>query len=290
MDGRMPAIIDLDAEAAKLTMFRGRTPQTTFAERKGSAARLASYRDGMLLIGRSAGTGHWETHPEDELVRVLDGATTLDIVEQTGPQSYALAAGMLTVVPRGAWHRFHSATGATTMSATIPGDHIDLDVDDPRTVEPTPGLNHATTSARKIECKPPSLIDLAAELAKLTVFRRTPQSTAADRKGSVARLASYRDGLLLAIKASGKDHWERHLTGDELVHILDGSATLEIVCDDGPPQSYALRAGTVAVIPQGAWHRVLSAQGATQMAVTPFPGEHIELDVDDPRTAERKPA
>jgi len=35
--------------------------------------------------------------------------------------------------------------------------------------------------------------------------------------------------LLLAIKASGKDHWERHLTGDELVHVLDGSATLEIV-------------------------------------------------------------
>jgi hypothetical protein len=26
------------------------------------------------------------------------------------------------------------------------------------------------------------------------------------------------------------------------------------------------------------------------MAVTPFPGETIELDVDDPRTAERKPA
>jgi len=26
------------------------------------------------------------------------------------------------------------------------------------------------------------------------------------------------------------------------------------------------------------------------MAVTPFPGETIELDVDDPRTVERKPA
>ena len=55
------------------------------------------------------------------------------------------------------------------------------------------------------------------------------------RKGSVARLASYRDGLLLALKSAGTDHWERHLTGDELVHVLDGSTTLEIVCDDGPP-------------------------------------------------------
>jgi hypothetical protein len=97
----------------------------------------------------------------------------------------------------------------------------------------------------------PSIIDLNAELAKLKMFRRTPGSTAADRKGSVARLASYRDGLLLAIKASGKDHWERHLTGDELIHILDGTATLEIVCDDGPLRSFELHAGMIAVISAG---------------------------------------
>lgn len=138
--------------------------------------------------------------------------------------------------------------------------------------------------------KAPSIVDLNAELAKLTMFQRTPASTAEDRKGSVANMATYRDGLLLAIKASGKDHWERHLAGDELVYIIDGSATLEIVCDDGPPQSFALSAGAVAVIPQGAWHRLLSSEGATQMAVTPFPGETLEVDVDDPRTIERKGA
>ena len=143
---------------------------------------------------------------------------------------------------------------------------------------------------REMESRTPSIIDLNAELAKLTMFRRTPQSTRADAKGSVARLASYRDGLLLAIKSSGTDHWERHLTGDELVHILDGTATLEIVCDDGPPKSFVLRAGMVAVIPQGAWHRFHSSEGATQMAATPFPGEHVELDVDDPRTVEHKSA
>jgi mannose-6-phosphate isomerase-like protein (cupin superfamily) len=143
---------------------------------------------------------------------------------------------------------------------------------------------------REMESRMPSIIDLDAELAKLTMFRRTPQSTRADTKGSVARLASYRDGLLLAIKSSGTDHWERHLTGDELVHILDGTATLEIVRDDGPPKSFALRAGMIAVIPQGAWHRLLSSEDATQVAATPFPGETIALDVDDPRTLEPKPA
>ena len=284
METRKPVIIDLNAEAAKLKMFRGLTPRTQRAERKGSATQLARYRDGLLLLGKSAGTSHWETHPEDELVCVLEGTATLDIVQGDGPRSFALGAQMIAVVPTGVWHRFRSTDGKTAMSATIPGDHIELDVDDPRPHVREPSVERPPASGS------PSIVDLNAELAKLTMFRRTPQSTAADRKGSVANLATFRDGLLLAIKASGRDHWERHLAGDELVHILDGSATLEIVCDDGPPQSFTLRTGMVAVIPQGAWHRLLSGEGATQMAVTPFPGETLEIDVDDPRTAARKPA
>ena len=47
-----------------------------------------------------------------------------------------------------------------------------------------------------MESRMPSIIDLSAELAKLTMFQRTPQSTREETKGSVARLASYRDGLL----------------------------------------------------------------------------------------------
>jgi hypothetical protein len=46
----------------------------------------------------------------------------------------------------------------------------------------------------------------------------------------------------------------------------------------------------IAVNPQGAWHRFQSSEGVTLMAATPFPGEVIELDVDDPRTVERKSA
>jgi len=45
---------------------------------------------------------------------------------------------MIVVVPQGAWHRVHSAGGGTTFSATLPGDHLDLDVNDPREVELKP--------------------------------------------------------------------------------------------------------------------------------------------------------
>jgi mannose-6-phosphate isomerase-like protein (cupin superfamily) len=282
MECKTPSIIDLNAELAKLTMFRGLTPRTMRAERQGSATLLGSYRDGILFAGKNAGTSHWEDHAQDELVHVLDGTKILDIVCDDGPpKSFVLRAGMIAVVPQGAWHRFRSAEGGTTWSATLPGDHIELDVDDPRTAEPKKVITSGT----------PSIIDLDAELAKLTVFRgRTPQSTMTDRKGSGARLASYRDGGLSITKFAGKGHWEAHLAGDELIHVLDGAATLEIVCDDGPPQSFALRAGMIAVNPQGAWHRFQSSEGVTLMAATPFPSEVIELDVDDPRTVAHKPA
>jgi mannose-6-phosphate isomerase-like protein (cupin superfamily) len=288
MESRTPSIIDLNAEVAKLTMFR-RTPQSTREETKGSVARLAAYRDGLLLAIKASGKDYWERNlTGDELIHILDGAATLEIVCEDGPpRSFELRAGMIVVIPQGAWHRALSSEGKTEMTATpFPGDHIELDVDDPRTVEHKP----ARAIAEDIGAKLPSIIDLNAELAKLTMFRgRTPQSTMADRKGSGARLASYRDGGLFATKFAGKGHWESHLAGDELIHILDGTATVEIVSEDRP-RSFALRAGMLAVIPQSTWHRFHSPEGVTLMTATPSPSEVIELDVDDPRTVERKPA
>ena len=281
MQSRTPTIVDLNAELAKLAIFRGLTPWTTREERRGSATLLGPYRDGILFAGKNAGTSHWEDHAEDELVHVLDGTKILDIVCDGGPpKSFEVHAGMIAIVPKGAWHRFRCAEGGTTWSATLPGDHIESDVDDPRTAEPE----------KVIAAGRPTIIDLNAELAKLTMFRgRTPQSTIGDRKGSAARLASYRDGGLSITKFAGKGHWEAHLAGDELIYVLDGTSTLEIVCDDGPPKSFALSAGMIAVNPQGAWHRFQSSEGVTLLAATPLPGDVIELDVDDPRTVGRKP-
>ena len=274
------SIIDLDEELAKLTMFRGLTPQTTFAERRGSGAILGPYREGILFIGKVAGTTHWETHPEEEMVHVVDGAKTLDIVCGDGPpQSFVLRAGMIAVVPAGVWHRFRSPEGGATFSATSPGDHIELDVEDPRTAAP----GEVITSGA------PAIVDLNAEVAKLTMFRgRTPRSTMADRQGSAVRLAAYRDGVLSATKFAGQGHWERHIA-DELIHVLDGAATLDVAGGEGP-RSLALRAGSVTVIPQGTWHRFRADGGVTLMTATPLPSEVIEDDVDDPRTVERAPA
>jgi mannose-6-phosphate isomerase-like protein (cupin superfamily) len=277
----MPSVIDLDAELAKLTMFR-RTPHSTREETKGSVSRLASYRDGLLLALKSAGTDHWERHlTGDELVHVLDGSTTLEIVCDDGPpKSFTLGAGMIAVIPPRAWHRSHSE-GNTHLGLTpFPGEHVERDTDDPR---------RDRTPEEETERRAPEIVDLNVEVAKLTMFQgRTPRSTMADRQGSAARLASYRDGALTATKFAGKGHWEKHIA-DELIHILDGMATLDVAAagEDGP-QSLALRAGMMTVIPAGTWHRFRSAEGVTLMTATPFPSETIEDDLDDPRMVESK--
>ena len=99
----MITIIDLKAELGKLNMLRGRRPETTEAERKGSGAfaTLSPFRDGNIFSAKFSGDGAWERHPNgDELVQVVDGSTTLHIMTEDGPQSYALSAGMVVIVLR----------------------------------------------------------------------------------------------------------------------------------------------------------------------------------------------
>jgi hypothetical protein len=62
----MLAITNLNAELAKLKILRGRTPQTSAAEREESQsfARLMPYRDGTIFVTKFAGTGNWERHPK----------------------------------------------------------------------------------------------------------------------------------------------------------------------------------------------------------------------------------
>ncbi|HVH80033.1 MAG TPA: cupin domain-containing protein [Stellaceae bacterium] len=131
-----------------------------------------------------------------------------------------------------------------------------------------------------------TVINLNAELNKLKMLNgRTPQMTSADRLGTSSELGPYRDGGLFTSKFSGLGAWERHPNGDELVHILDGAATLELAVKGEPLRFIQVTAGTVAVVPQGAWHRFRSPKGVTLMTATPRPTDHIRTDTDDPWSA-----
>ncbi|HYM72098.1 MAG TPA: cupin domain-containing protein [Stellaceae bacterium] len=132
----MIAIVDLNAEFAKLTMLEGRTPDMPAEKREGAFARLAPYRDGAIFTAKFAGNAAWERHPQgDEIVQIVDGATTLHLMTEDGLQSLELRAGMMAIVPQNMWHRFESPDGVALMTATPqPTEHLTVDVDDPRTV------------------------------------------------------------------------------------------------------------------------------------------------------------
>jgi quercetin dioxygenase-like cupin family protein len=132
----MITIFDLKAEFAKLTMLRHRTPTSSEADREGAFGRLAPYRDGAIFSAKFAGTSAWERHPQgDEIVQVVEGATTLHLMTAEGRQSVALSAGMMVIVPQNAWHQFEAPDGVCVMTATPqPTEHVRVDVEDPRTV------------------------------------------------------------------------------------------------------------------------------------------------------------
>jgi len=132
----MVAVIDLKAEFARLKMLKGRTPTTPAAEREGAFARLAPYRDGAIFTAKFSGTSAWERHPQgDEIVQIVDGATTLHLMTAEGRQSMALRAGMVAIVPQNTWHQFEAPDGVCVMTATPqPTEHLRVDVEDPRTM------------------------------------------------------------------------------------------------------------------------------------------------------------
>ena len=134
----MVTIVDLKAEMGKLSMLQGRRPDMLEAERKesGAFATLTPFRDGNIFSAKFSGNGAWERHPNgDELVQVVEGTTTLHIMTDEGPQTHALKAGMLVIVPQGMWHRFEAPDGVCLMTATPkPTEHLTVDVEDPRTL------------------------------------------------------------------------------------------------------------------------------------------------------------
>jgi len=126
--------VDIQAELAGRPVLHGRGKETTDAEAKAAFATLAPFRDGSIFAGSFSGDSPWERHQNgDELVHILDGATTLTIMTDNGPQSFEMRKGMMIVVPQGHWHRFHAPEQVTVLTATPqPTDHTFAA--DPRTV------------------------------------------------------------------------------------------------------------------------------------------------------------
>jgi quercetin dioxygenase-like cupin family protein len=82
-------------------------------------------------------------------------------------------------------------------------------------------------------------------------------------------------------RLSERSHWERHPSGDELLHVLGGELEITTLMPAGELHS-TVRAGSLFLCPQGLWHRLLPRSPVTLLFATPGEGtEHSEAD--DPR-------
>ncbi len=119
----MTEAIDINATLATLKFLEGRT---RFSDTEGTFARVAEYRDGAIFTGGFSGVSQWERHPNgDEIVQILKGSVTLTLITGDGPETLDLKAGMIAIVPQGAWHQFNAPDGVTVMTTTPqPTEHI----------------------------------------------------------------------------------------------------------------------------------------------------------------------
>ncbi|TNE33733.1 MAG: cupin domain-containing protein [Alphaproteobacteria bacterium] len=129
----------------------------------------------------------------------------------------------------------------------------------------------------------PEAVNIEMELAQVThLHNRSPEMTDADTAGTFATLAKLGNGAVFVGSFDGDSEWERHTNGDELVHILDGTADVTVLPHEGGEKVLTLSKGMLTVVPQGCWHRFHAPDGVTVLTVTPQPTDH---STTDPREA-----
>ncbi len=117
--------ISINEAISSVTFFGHRRPETTDDEMKGTFCTLSEFGDGGVFAGHYAGFSEWERHPVgDEIVIVIDGETTLILLENNEERKNLMTKGDLIVVPKNTWHRFESPKGVKVMTVTPqPTDH-----------------------------------------------------------------------------------------------------------------------------------------------------------------------
>lgn len=109
----------------------------------------------------------------------------------------------------------------------------------------------------------------------------TPTDIArSDGELAFTQFAQFNDagfGVFRVASAPGAGPWEMHPDTDELLHVLEGSVTIERFDPNGN-QFEPLGAGQLIVVPRGHWHRHVDAVDLVELFYTPG----VSLHCDDP--------
>ncbi|MEV6064278.1 cupin domain-containing protein [Nocardia asteroides] len=95
---------------------------------------LAPFNDSAFCFfyGDELPSSDWELHPDtDELLMVLRGKVTVEILTDTDSHRIPLTAGQFVIVPKGHWHRHLDVDHVVELFYT-PGATIESTAEDPR--------------------------------------------------------------------------------------------------------------------------------------------------------------
>ncbi len=85
-----------------------------------------------VFRGDNVDSSDWELHSDtDELLFVLQGSVTVEILTVPASERHDLVAGQFVVVPRGLWHRHFDIRDLIELYFT-PGESIQSSEADPR--------------------------------------------------------------------------------------------------------------------------------------------------------------
>lgn len=85
-----------------------------------------------MFRGDGVDASDWELHPDtDELLFVVHGSVTVEILTDTDAEDHHLTAGQCVVVPQGLWHRHRNVRDLIEMYFT-PGASVQSTATDPR--------------------------------------------------------------------------------------------------------------------------------------------------------------
>lgn len=115
------SVISINSGFSKVNSLENRTPESTNEQMQNAYIKLTDFGQSEIYLTDYSGFSEWERHPAgDELVQVIEGETTLILLNNGIESKNRLVQGELFVVPQGVWHRFESPKGLKVLTITPP--------------------------------------------------------------------------------------------------------------------------------------------------------------------------
>ena len=106
---------------------------------------------------------------------------------------------------------------------------------------------------------------------------RADHEVSGSRKGRFWDMEPFDGGSTWIGKWIGESPWEKHVKGDEFIHVLRGEVEIILITSDGK-KSVFVSEGSIFVVPADHWHQQRARSEVIILGATPGVTDHSETD------------